>query len=228
MATVFFKKALSLTPISLTGVLAWYQFEGDLSDSSINGNDATDGSLLTYPDGIFDKCVRNANSTSSAYYFTTPTNVRLSLESTEYSITAWYRLTQSDSSPSEITRYIYWAHANYFYILVDSSGKITYRHRTTSLESITTLANGSWMHIVCTFSTINGQKLYINGSLEASSSTAYQNNTLNNPIGHFGGSGSGMNADIDESQFYSREITASEVTQLYEAGQQSYKWQRVN
>ena len=84
---------------------------------------------------------------------------------------------------------------------------------------------GIWNHVAYTFSTANGIRLYINGTLHGSAATTYvasgAANTLifGNPLsGTACGSASPNQqfyGSIDEVRLYSREISAVEVSQLY-------------
>jgi hypothetical protein len=84
---------------------------------------------------------------------------------------------------------------------------------------------GIWNHIVHTFSTKNGLRLYVNGSLYGSVMSLYSASgspdtlTFGNPLlGTYCGSSSPNQqfyGSIDEVRLYSRELTASEILQLY-------------
>jgi hypothetical protein len=84
---------------------------------------------------------------------------------------------------------------------------------------------GIWNYVVYTFSTTNGMRLYINGTLYGSITTAYSaSGTANILI--FGNpsltnysrsslSNEQFYGSVDEVRLYSRELTASEISQLY-------------
>ncbi|UJR11146.1 hypothetical protein I4U23_015327 [Adineta vaga] len=80
-----------------------------------------------------------------------------------------------------------------------------------------------WNHVVYTFSTINGMRLYVNGSLHGSIMTRYSasnspvtlifgNSLLNTTCGHLNQQFCGS---IDEVRLYSRELNGTEIVQLY-------------
>ena len=92
-----------------------------------------------------------------------------------------------------------------------------------------------WSHVVETWSSINGLRLYIDGVLQASlaSAATYTASgssnfiTLANPLAgsvYCGGGGLGsrtpgpFDGDIDDFRVYSREITASDVYTIYQSG----------
>lgn len=77
----------------------------------------------------------------------------------------------------------------------------------------------TWMHIAFTWdgSTI---RLYVNGVLDASTSYSSTLNTNNEPL-YIGGNPSrdnGFEGTIDDSRMYNRELTAAEVTTIYNLG----------
>ena len=84
---------------------------------------------------------------------------------------------------------------------------------------------GVWTHIAYTFSTTNGIQLYVNGTLYGSVTTTYDASGMadtlifGNPLSGTGCGSSLPNqqfyGSIDEVRLYSREITATDVSQLY-------------
>jgi hypothetical protein len=87
------------------------------------------------------------------------------------------------------------------------------------------IATGTWNHVVHTFSTINGMRLYVNGTLYGSVVATYSASgspntlTFGNPLLGTGCDSSFPNqqfyGSIDEVRLYSRELTVSEILQLY-------------
>ena len=95
-----------------------------------------------------------------------------------------------------------------------------------SLTSTTTLSTGTWFNIALRFdgSTL---KLYINGNEEASSSLSAINNLFGNLIlGAFlnatqTGYQGFLNGELDEVAIFSRALSSSEITTLYNSGSPS-------
>lgn len=99
-----------------------------------------------------------------------------------------------------------------------------------SILDLPTLTTSTWSHIVLTWSSTNGLRLYVNNNLEASlaSATSYTASSAQNYI-TLGNSpqASGtctpgivplmtsFNGDLDEFRVYSRELTQDDVCALY-------------
>jgi hypothetical protein len=92
-----------------------------------------------------------------------------------------------------------------------------------SLYSTTTLTINQWYHVVCTYDSSAGQKIYIDGSLDCSSSTVLTG-TLGTAstidIGCRGISTSPdflINGGVATCRAYNRALTADEIAQNYNA-----------
>lgn len=93
----------------------------------------------------------------------------------------------------------------------------------TAFESVASLSLSTWYNATLTFSTTNGMKLYINGSLDntyTANKTARGGNGSTN-IATFGG-GNLLNGRISHALCYDRELTSSEVTQNFNAIKSRY------
>lgn len=93
----------------------------------------------------------------------------------------------------------------------------------TAFESVASLSLSTWYNATLTFSTTNGMKLYINGSLDntyTANKTARGGNGSTN-IATFGG-GNLLNGRISHVLCYDRELTSSEVTQNFDAIKSRY------
>ena len=119
-----------------------------------------------------------------------------------------------------------------------SAGKVQvdFRDGTSSVNFTQTssgsVANGSWKHVAITFDPLNivtGSKIYINGSLDISGVTPPLGsvNLYSSPmkacIGARNISGSAITnlssgTSLDESDFWTKELTSTEITELYNAG----------
>lgn len=103
---------------------------------------------------------------------------------------------------------------------VVSSGDI-YIHPNDFYTAGGVLTSGAWNHIVYTYSVANGSKIYVNGvSKSFTGAGAPMNVTDANWI--FGletlNNNNWLNGLMDEIAMWTRELTASEVTQLYNSG----------
>ncbi len=94
-----------------------------------------------------------------------------------------------------------------------------------AVTGTSTISPGSWYHLVTTWDSTGGLKIYVNGALENTTSQAtYTASGSSNYIwlSYTTGSCSGDNGDydgaLDEVRIYSRSLSASEVKQLYDMG----------
>ena len=93
----------------------------------------------------------------------------------------------------------------------------------TAFPSSANLSLSTWYNATLTFSTTDGMKLYINGSLDntyTANKTARGGNGSTN-IATFGG-GNLLNGRISHVLCYDRELTSSEVTQNFDAIKSRY------
>jgi len=89
-------------------------------------------------------------------------------------------------------------------------------------SSSTTLSAGTWYHLACTYDSTNGSKLYINGSLDSSSSTVLSSalgSGTNIRVGARGLSSADplQNGGISSCKVYNRVLSADEILQNYNA-----------
>jgi len=93
-------------------------------------------------------------------------------------------------------------------------------------DTDTTISTGSWYHIVCTHDgsgDASGMTIYINGSSQAVT-TLYDNltttteNTADFQIGARGTAGGFFDGIIDEVGIWSRELSSTDVANLYNSG----------
>jgi hypothetical protein len=114
------------------------------------------------------------------------------------------------------------------FIGLTASGNVEIQiHNNTGNVVLTgpVMPTGIWNHVVYTFSTTNGIRLYVNGTLYGSIATTYvasgAADTLifGNPLSGVSCGSSMPNkqfyGSIDEVRLYSRELTTTEVSQLY-------------
>lgn len=84
------------------------------------------------------------------------------------------------------------------------------------LHSMASINTGSYVHVVVTRNQLTGEKkIYINGALDNSSTGTTESLNDSEEIVLGVNNGAGFNGKMDEVQFYSGVLSASEVTQLY-------------
>ena len=197
----------------------------DSGPNYING--ASGGGALSITSGIVNQAI---NFPVNGSYFSVTGLVLLGTSNWPFSVSIWFKTTLLDNggtiahlSSSSVgsgwcIRLIgLTSGGNVEIQLVNSGGNIVYTGPVMSV--------GVWNHVVYTFSSTNGMRLYINGALYGSRATTYSAsgaaNTiiLGNPLtGYVCGTSlpnKQFYGSVDEFRLYSREITASEVLQLY-------------
>ena len=205
--------------IDLTdGLVAHYEFDGDASDSSGNGNDGEEYGGVSYSNGVVGNALKITNEGD-----------RVEIDNSE--------LTRLDGNNKTISVFF---EAQYLFTeynqILDKTAGSDYALNVTS-EGILRLSvhNGSEYELITTeveffqfyHATIlrNGSSvaLYLDGSL-ISEINVPDIRTTNNPlmIGAGGtpyGSGYSFNGIIDDLRIYDRALSIEEIQALYELGQ---------
>ena len=211
-----------------TGLIAYYKAENNANDELGLYNGTAIGGL-TYTVGKNGNCF-TFNGTNS--YITLPNNTMAF--TVAYSISLWFRTNSASTERYIITNAQkqggaagQWKGFQVFTYL----SKVYFRLWNTNVNSdvvcTTTIVNSTWYHLVVTFSGTS-QKIYINGVLEATNNSPVTPNytTPNFPtIGatyYYGAvpydTGTIFNGNIDEINLQNKELTQTEVTELYASG----------
>ena len=221
------------TPLT-TGLYAVYKAENNANDSLATYNGTAQGGL-TYTAGKSGNAFTFNGTTA---YVSLPDN-SLNLTSS-FSYSFWIKASNTTDytiivgnlqnprgSYSHTHGYLYWLSAGKLQAGYNNGVGISVGQTTTA-----TIANGAWNHVVATYNPNNattGAKVYINGTLDSQTTSL----GLVTPIGYsspmkacigarnFNGSpltflSSGTN--VDEMSIWTKELTATEITELYNAG----------
>ncbi len=216
------------------GLVGYWPFCGNANDMSGNGNNGTvNGATLTT-----DR-FGNANS---AYSFNGVNNVinianSNSLNPSQISICAWYKPNQDNlcileksntNSPMEnsygITHNDGWQIPRGLKTSIGVGNCGPYSHATsnTTWGPLNQITNNIWQFIVVTIDNNGLTKQYINGILNYSSTInpliCCNSSTSNLRFGkHWDGDPEWFNGKLDDIAIWNRALSASEVTQLYQA-----------
>lgn len=208
-----------------TNLVAYWKFDessGNASDSSGNGNTLTNNNTVTYTTGKINNCATFGSSDTDKYF-----QVNSALSATSggaYSVSMWVNI---NTDPASNSYFIYDVDNTNIRLVIwylDSSGTKTLRFYDsgTSMDYNTALTVGTWYHIVITRSASKAMTLYLNGSSVASGFTGGSSaNALNRTVlGGASDSQTSANAlcKIDETGAWSRALSSTEVTQLYNSG----------
>lgn len=213
-------------------ILAAFHFDessGNASDSSPNANNLTNNGTVTYSTG------KLANAAyfdgTSGMYFSRANASLTGLKNTgDQTISLWAYFT--NGSPASGT----------FYAMVsleatsapaynigygNEGGTLRFQYVTSSGGGSQTagrvsytLSSGTWYHIVFTYkSSTSGIEVFINGtSVGTATASAVKTADGNFQIGKTSGFGNTMYGRLDEVNVWSRVLTSSEITQLYNSG----------
>lgn len=145
---------------SVGGVVACYEFEGDVRDGSGNGLDAMATGVTFVPGGQVDRAMQ-VGSTSAV---TVAASVLFDYV-TAVTIEAWIKLSQLPGSSAESVlldvdnEYSFW---------VNIDGTLTCElHGVGRVSTAATVTVNQWVHVACTYDGVTGGRVYIDGDLAA-------------------------------------------------------------
>jgi hypothetical protein len=197
------------------GQVSYYKFDGDATDSHGSNDGTVSGATSTSSGKIND--AYDFDGTND-YIDTNNTNI---LSTNAFSISAWINPSALTGNHPIIGQ---WSTNDYNIIFrVESDGYVNAFLKDSSLnnvnvESTTQLTTGGgWYHVVLT-STGTSTKLYVNGGTaeDTASHTSRSIDTVDDIyIGSRAESGNYFAGIIDEVGIWNRELSSTEVTELY-------------
>ena len=217
----------SINPLN-TSLYTVYKAESNANDSLATYNGTAQGGL-TYTAGKSGNAF-TFNGTNA--YVSLPNN---SMKLTgDFSISCWVNIATHGTTQTILTGYYTTAGVDYGWILrVAASGGFVFRlfSGTTQVDTNPSggaISTSTWYHVTVT-KTSSQVKWYINGApdniFSGTYNIPYQSTTNNGAIGalynwngidttHF----MSNNSKIDELNVWTKELTSTEVTELYNAG----------
>jgi hypothetical protein len=219
----------------LNGLLAYWKLDNNGSGGVSLLDSAEDSRTLTAPNGTGGVSLGTGIINGSASfsgdnqtYFTRDGGF-LDGDNDEYSISAWVKTTLANDvfivdqatgnnwSGSAITLDMF--SDGRIYGTIFWSGEPEYDRA----EGSTPINNGNWHHTAFTWKRTGSLKVYVDGALDGSLSSSgnYANSPTNNLSINSNADGSfakGRNVNIDEVGIWNKELSASEITSLYNAG----------
>lgn len=209
-----------------TNLVSYWKFDSSNSNDSVTTNNGTDTSI-TYGTGIIGN--------GSVYNGTTS---KITLPSvawgiaTNYSLQSWIKTTIitntnaqifCNDSPTLSKRIWQFGLAagttsqSIRFIRFDSTNTLV-----TNISGTTQVNDGLWHHVICTFDSAVGSKVYIDGTSNASDAVTTANGNAA-AVALFGGIDSGStsafwNGTLDEIAIWNRTLSSTEVTSLYNSG----------
>ncbi len=197
-----------------TGLIAHYAFEGDATDSSGNGYDGT-ATDVTYVAGQVDQAAQFNNSSSKIEVASLANN--LPGGNSARSVAFWVYRTGTDNG-NMVSWGTTFTTARRFSVLHEGNGLLRVIGAWYDRDSTHYVPTNSWEHIVVTYDGSN-LRFYVNGSLnDTVAAGAYDTDAskmLRMGINTEGADGEWFGGMLDEVRIYSRELSASDVTELY-------------
>lgn len=194
----------------LSNMLAWYPFAGNINDFSGNGRDLiNDGWTPVYASGPGEQSAAVFNGIENAFLqfsdnvgddsgnWTLSFFIKPSEDFTFTTVCVWN--TPDVNQPFYVSQ-----EENFFGVLTDD-GFISYN----------TTINDQWYHFVYTKKSNGTAKLYIDGVLVATETLSYANSHIEGFRIMAEGTTQPFAGSISNYIIYQRELTASEITELY-------------
>ncbi len=211
-------------------LVAYYSFVSTipLIDSGPNYiNGSWGGGSVSTASGVINQAI---NFPTNGSYFQITGLVLVGISNSSLSLSLWFKITSLNGGGtiahlSSKTIGNGWC-IGFIGLLANGKVQIQIHINTTVIAVVgPTIPIGIWNHVVHTFSSTNGMRLYVNGTLYGSVATIYAASgvadtlTFGNPLlgtkcqslfpnQQFYGS-------IDEVRLYSRELTPNDISQLY-------------
>jgi len=209
--------------LSISNLVALYNFDSTATDSSVNNNHLTNVSSVSYNTSDYKRGTAAARFNLSNY-FQVSNDGRFSPDN--FTLSFWVKPVNSNGVHQAIAscRNVSAGVFTGWFIYIGPSNNlefITGTGTTTSGGSVYTNFGGTithWVHVVITMTKSTGAyALYIDGNLYNAGTRTYANNTVTNlRIGAGANEGSaqffmGNGSLLDEFRIYSKVLTASEI-----------------
>lgn len=211
----------------LTGLVSYWKLDGNSNDA-VTTNNGTDNSIVySAGNGII---VQGAGMNGSGSYISVASNASLQITAA-LSISCWVKATNFSSRRWLVTKHNNDISNAEYGLAVDNSSKLIffsanttnyyYIHTTTQ-----TVGTGAWHHCVVTRAgNASGStvKLYIDGTsyaftVDSNNPSFVAAGTYPFQIGAFNGNNENMLGAIDEVGIWNTELSAADVTALYNSG----------
>jgi hypothetical protein len=214
-----------------SGLIAYWKFDDgsgtSAADSSGNGHT---GTLYGGPTWTAGKSIGGLSFDGTDDYVNASGFTDLGTSNQPYSFSVWVKIAAGETvgnilHMSSAAGGTGWCLPP---ITLQSTGKIRVHSWTgalISVDSTSVLVAQQWYHVVNTWDSTNGLRVFINGSLENSvAQSTYSASGSSNYIWHaftpstcVGDTGSYFNGWLDEPRIYNRALSAAEVRTLYDA-----------
>ncbi|WRS28641.1 LamG-like jellyroll fold domain-containing protein [Oscillospiraceae bacterium MB08-C2-2] len=205
--------AVSAAP-STEGLLLYYKFDGDLTDSSGNSRNGTlNGSNMSYIEGMDNRALKlngAQNTTVTVPSFPSQSAI---------TIASWIRIDSLANTYNGIYHTNSWTSGAIHYHISGSSGKLTVGvNGNSDVSSDYAFSKGSlWTHTAMVYDSADKTvKFYINGKLDSTrtigSPVVLNGNTA--LISGYGDENRGLDGALDDYRIYGRALNGAEILEL--------------
>ncbi len=214
------------------GLVGLWSFDGpDVSGATVydrSGN-ARNSTLTGSPAPAIGKVGQGMNFTGSGQYTTASGFSEAGTSNRDYTFAAWVRPNSGETDGNIIhmssrADALGWCLPPMAIVSGYARG-YSWNGGGVSVTGTSTISSGVWTHIVNTWDASGGLKIYVNGSLENTTSQAtYIASGLSNYLwlaystGSCAGDAGDFDGSLDDVRVYSRSLTAAEVYRLYTLG----------
>jgi hypothetical protein len=205
----------------MSGLAAYYQFNStsgtSATDASGNGNTGTLSNATFTASGKF---YYGYSATNTSARVTVADSASLGL--TSFTIATWANFTTTTGSQYFMEKAVLSTADNYFFYWQTGTGYTCGFYDGATFQQMTvagTPTTGTWAHFACTYdNTTKALKIYKDGTSIGTSTVS------NSPVANTGSLGVGWNVYggagsftglLDDARLYSRALTASDITELY-------------
>ncbi len=204
-----------------SNLAAHYEFEESLNDSSGNDKHAIGHGTLDFVDGVMGTGVQ-----FNEYLDLIETNNTLLTNQSNTTVSMWIKTNQNNNYAGILSTIKDTGNYNE-YLLGLTYGNIQINLHNTTIYTSTIKVNDGYYHLITLVTTADSVSLYIDGVLDKESSISIgtfeidSNIWLGNDQDSLNGSwdsGQQFIGTIDDLRFYSRSLSADDVTSLYELG----------
>ena len=203
-----------------SNLAAHYEFEGNLNDSSGNEKNATDQGTLDFVDGVIGKGVQ-----FDAYLDLIETSNTLLTDQSNTTVSMWIKTDQNKDFIGILST-IKGSNGNEYLLGLKYGSIQIYLHDTLTYSSAVKVNDGFY-HLITLVTTSDSISLYIDGVVDIESSISIGTFEIDSSI-WLGNDQDAVNGSWDSAQqfngimddlrFYSRSLSATDITSLYELG----------
>jgi len=218
---IYAAAAPSCTYISSTNLVSHWPMDGDSTDT-VGGFNGTDTNITYGSPFVFSQSA-GFNSASPSYQ---DMGNSLSLQAAVFSVSCWVYVSAINSAQAIIENYGTVSNGPYRLYINGTNSTFFASIGNTDVVFTTGIASANtWMHVVLTRSSATVAKFYVNGTeYNYGSSTSRTSATSRFVIGsRWNNTGSNypdsyLNGNVEDVAYFSRALTAAEVTQIYTGG----------